>query len=197
MQRVLTGGALLLVGAFLLTGCGWIGGNEVKVVCPASFIAPDTDKVAVFKPGGKTLADVAYGVQIADIRSQCERADHGLTVKTKIAFHVVSNDRSLRTGAFQYFVSVVDGEQNILTKNTYTVPFEFDSRMRDLDRKDELLENLPLRNAGTGGNYAIVVGLQLTEAQLNFNRAAQHSPGVAMAPTVKVAVPPKGSGSTP
>jgi hypothetical protein len=195
MRHALRDGVLVVVGALLLSGCGWFGGKETKLVCPASYIAPDTDKMAVFKPGGSTLGDVSYGVQIATLVSKCERADKGLSVDTRVAFHLVSNDKTLRAGNFQYFVSVVDGYQNILTKNTYTVPFEFDARVHDMNRQDELIENLPLRDAGTGGNYAIVVGLQLTEAQLKFNRAAAHTPSIAVPPTVSVALPPKPTNS--
>jgi hypothetical protein len=199
MRHISLGAASVVAGALLLAGCGWIGGKETKLVCPASFIAPDTDKVAVFRAGGSTFNDVSYGVQITDVQSRCDRADHGLAVDTKVAFHLVSNDRALRAGSFQYFVSVVDGNQNILTKKTYIVPFEFDARLRDMNKQDELVENLPLRDTGTGGNYAIVVGLQLTEAQLQFNRSAAHAPSISVAPTVSVALPPqqKNSASTP
>lgn len=201
MQRSFFGAALVMAGAAVLSGCGWVGGTkETKLVCPATFTAPDADKLAVFKPGGSTLNDVSYGVQVASVQSRCERADKGLTVDTKVAFHVVSNDKSLRTGQFQYFVSVIDGYQNILTKKTYTMPFEFDARMRDLNRTDELFESLPLRDVSTGGNYAVIVGLQLTEAQLEFNRAAARRPTVSVPPAVSVALPPqqpKNSASTP
>ncbi len=192
---------MIMAAAFELSGCGWFGGSkEAKLVCPPTFTAPDADKMAVFNAGGTALNDVRYGVEIADIASKCDRADKGLTVDTKVSFRVVSNDKTLRTGSFQYFVSVADGYKNILTKRTYTVPFEFDARMHDLTTHDELFENLPLRDVSTGGNYAVIVGLQLTEAQLQFNRAAARRPTIAVPPTVSVALPPqqpKNSASTP
>lgn len=187
----------VLAGALLLTACGIMGSREAKLVCPASFIAPDTDKLAEFKPGGSTLRDVEYGVQISSINSKCERADHGMVVNTKIAFRIVANDPTVRRGTFQYFVSVVDGQQNILTKRTYVVPFELDVREHSMNRADELVENLPLLNTSTGGDYAVVVGLQLTEAQLKFNRAGSRPPSIAIAPTGSVAIPPRKSGTTP
>lgn len=200
MRRSLAGAAAIMAATFGLSGCGWFGGKEAKVVCPATFTAPDADKMAVFNSGGTSLNNVRYGVQIADVQSKCDRADKGLTVDTKVSFHVVSNDKTLRAGSFQYFVSVVDSNKNILTKRTYTVPFEFDARMHDLTRHDELFENLPLRDVSTGGNYAVVVGLQLTEAQLQFNRSASRRPTISVPPTASVALPPRqpnNSASTP
>jgi len=184
-------------GALMLASCGIMGSREAKLVCPASFIAPDTDKLAEFKPGGTTLRDVEYGVQIASINSKCERADHGLLLRTKVSFRIVANDPAVRRGTFQYFVSVVDGKQNILTKRTYVMPFELDVREHATNRADELVENLPLLNTATGGDYAIVAGLQLTEAQLKFNRAGSRPPSIAIAPATSVAIPPKKSGTTP
>ena len=202
MRRSLVGTAMVMAATIVLSGCSMFGeSKETKLVCPATFTAPDADKMAVFNPGGMTLNDVRYGVQIADVQSKCGRADKGLTVDTKVAFHVVSNDKTLRAGSFQYFVSIVDGYKNILTKRTYTIPFEFDARMHDLTRRDELFANLPLRDVSTGGNYAVIVGLQLTEAQLQFNRAASRRPTVSVPPTVSVTLPPqqqpKNSASTP
>lgn len=188
MRRIPFGATLFVAGAMLLSGCGLFGGKEAKLVCPASFVAPDTDKMAVFKPGGATLADVRYGVRITDVQSKCSRVDRGLAVDTKLSFRLVSNDKSLRGGSFQYFVSVVDGYQNILTKQTYTMPFEFDASLSNMNKQDELIENLPLRNANTGGNYAIVVGLQLTEAQLSFNRSAAPPSSVSV-PAASIALP--------
>jgi hypothetical protein len=172
--------ALVLTGAFALSGCGMFGGGEKKFVCPASFIAPDAGKEAVFKPGGRTLSDVSYGVEIAAIKSGCARTDKGLSVDTKLSFELAAEDPAIETGSFEYFVSIVDGQQHILTKHVYVLPFEFDPRRRNMTRQDELIENLPLRNDMSGGNYAVVVGLQLTPAQLEFNRAGNRGPAMSL-----------------
>lgn len=200
MRYFFPGVAVTLAAGLLLSGCGMFGGGkETKLVCPATFIAPDTDKMAVFKPSGSTISDVSYGVQITKFQSKCERADRGISVDTQISFRLVSNDKSLGAGAFEYFVSIVDGYHNILAKKTYSVPFEFDARLHDMNKQDEVSENLPLLDVATANNYAIVIGLQLTEAQLQFNRAAARSPAVSVPPAVSVALPAQStnSASTP
>ena len=77
MRHVFPGVAVTLAAGLALSGCG--GGKQTKLVCPATFIAPDTDKVAVFKPGGSTISDVRYGVQISNLHSKCDRADKATT----------------------------------------------------------------------------------------------------------------------
>ncbi|MGH6988541.1 MAG: hypothetical protein ACREFD_12810 [Stellaceae bacterium] len=180
MRGRLLGTVLALAGALALGGCGWIGGDAPALVCPGSYIAPDAGKQAIFNPGAKNLTNVRYGVEIQSIRSGCSRARKGILVDTKLTFKVVAQDPTVQRGAFRYFVSVVDSQQNILTKKTYVMPFALDSGQRIVTRKDELFELLPLRNAATGGNYAIVAGLQLTREQLKFNRSARRPPGVSL-----------------
>jgi hypothetical protein len=176
---------MLMAGAVALSGCGWLfgGGGEKKIVCPGTYIAPDTDKEAVFKPGGATLKDVRYGVQVTNVKSQCQRAERGVLVSTKVGFRLVANDPTLRTGNFEYFVSIVDAQQNILTKQTYRMPFEFGPRLQAMNKEEELIENLPLNDVSTGGNYAVVVGLQLTPEQLRFNRGSSRPPTMAIPPS--------------
>lgn len=193
---------VLTAAALVLSGCGWVGGwfggGEKRLACPGTYIAPDTDKEAVFKGGGSTINDVSYGIQVIFARSSCERGDPGIIVDTKVGFRLVSNDRMLRTGNFEYFVSIVDAQQNILTKRTYRIPFEFGPRLQALTKQDELIENLPLRDTGTGGNYAVVVGLQLTPEQLQFNRASTRPPSMSIPPSVTLpAKSQEGELSTP
>jgi hypothetical protein len=187
------GAALAVLGAVTLSACGLFGGGKEaqKLVCPGSFVAPDADKLAMFRPGGEaTLENVLYGVRVTNIASRCVRADKGLTVSSRVDFQLVANDSTVRTGSFTYFVSVVDAQQNILTKQVYSMPFEFDPRHRNLDEHEELVEQLPLVNVATGGNYAIVVGLQLTPEQLQFNRAGSRSPAIAVQPRPNPSIPP-------
>jgi hypothetical protein len=182
------GRVLVVLGAVAASGCSVFGGGAQKFACPVSFVAPDADKVAVFKPGeGRQLEDVSYGVQVAGVESKCNRVEKGLVVDTKVNFRLVSNDSSVRKGSVTYFVSVVDGQQNILIKRTYVLPFEFDTHERNMAKSDDLIEKLPLLNVATGASYAIVVGLQLTPEQLNFNRSSAHTTGMPVSPSQPVA----------
>jgi len=183
--------AFLVLGGLALSGCGWFGGSREaqRLVCPGSYVAPDADKLAVFRPNSDAKLDnVLYGVRLASISSRCERADKGLTVLSKVEFQLVANDGNVRNGSFVYFVSLVDAQQNILTKQAYNMPFEFDPRHRNLTLHEDFAEHLPLLNVSTGGNYAVVVGLQLTPDQLEFNRAGSHPPSLSVPP--KQAIPP-------
>jgi hypothetical protein len=187
--------ALGLAVALAVSGCGWFGGGEVrqKVVCPGSYIAPDADKVAVLRPGATAtkMDDVLYAVRIDSISSKCERADKGLSVRTTLQFSLAANDPGVRAGNFHYFVSIVDGDQNILTKETYSLPFDFDPRRRQITTSDVLTEDLPLLNVTTGGSYAVVAGLEMTKEQLDFNRhgLATNSSDAARAPVSVPAQP--------
>jgi hypothetical protein len=161
--------------AALLAGCSWFGGgsdkNADELACPTAFIAPGTNAYRVFRPGGGTgLADIQFGVKLTSVKSTCKREKDGIVVDTVNSFVAVRNDPDLRQGDFTYFVAVADGQQNILTKRNFTLRVEFDTRQKEMRMVDTIVEHLPLRKVSAGRSYGIVVGLQLSQQELDFNR---------------------------
>jgi len=163
-----------VVLAALLVGCSWFGGDSGKdaetLACPTAFIAPGTDAYRVFRPGGTGVADIRFGVKLASVKSTCKLEKDGIVVDTVNSFVAVRNDPDLRQGDFTYFVAVADGQQNILTKRNFTLRVEFDSHQKEMRMVDTIVEHLPLRKVSAGRSYGIVVGLQLSQQELDFNR---------------------------
>jgi hypothetical protein len=82
---------------------------------------------------------------------------------------------------FSYFVAIrhrVSGE--ILTKEVFPVAFDL-PRGRDSVVAEEELEQvtIPIKKGEQGRYYAILIGLQLSEDELNYNRQRR---GEAVAP---------------
>src|SRR5260221_44122 len=79
-------------------------------------------------------------------------------------------DPTLTHGEFAYFIAVADEQRNILNKKEYTVSVEFAPRQNRLQVSDQVAIGLPVRDLSAGGKYLIIVGLQLSPEQLDFNR---------------------------
>ena len=79
----------------------------------------------------------------------------------------------MKRGDFAYFVAVADAQRNILTKKEYKVSVEFSPRLKQINVSDQVAVGLPLHDLSNGGKYLIIVGLQLTPEQLDFNRKQQ------------------------
>jgi hypothetical protein len=163
---------LLMLG---LAGCG--GSKSIgKLSCPTPLIAPDLDAAADLRPGGSGPGDVRYGVKLTSVNSKCSTEKVGLSADLRIGFVVARADPKLMRADFAYFVAVADAQRNILTKKEYKVSVEFSPRLKQLNVSDQVEVGLPLHDLSNGGKYLIIVGLQLTPEQLEFNRKQEQAP---------------------
>lgn len=164
-QKIVILGALMLG----LAACG--GTKSVgKLACPTPLIAPDLDAAADLRPGGSGPGDVRFGVKLTSVNSNCSTEKVGLSADVRIVFVVARADPKLLRADFAYFVAVADAQRNILTKKEYNVSVEFSPRLKQLNVSDQVTVGLPLHDLSNGGKYLIIVGLQLTPEQREFNR---------------------------
>jgi hypothetical protein len=163
---------MLMLG---LAGCG--GTKSVgKLACPTPLIAPDLDAAADLRPGGSGPDDLRFGVKLASVNSKCSSEKIGLSADVRVEFVVARADPKLKRADFAYFVAVADAQRNILTKKEYNVAVEFSPRLSKLNVSDQVAVGLPLHDLSNGGKYLIIVGLQLTPQQLEFNRKQEQAP---------------------
>jgi hypothetical protein len=172
MGRILAGAALSGLLA-LLAACS--GGSKPAVgrpTCPAAIAAPNLDAYTVFRPGASTTnpEDIVFGIKLISVRSTCKNETGGLRVTTNIAFIAVRNDPDLRLGDFTYFVAVADARQNIVAKQNFALRVDFAPRQKQMRIGEEITEHLPLADLSLGSQFAVVVGLQLSQQQLDLNR---------------------------
>jgi len=162
----------IVVLGVLMLGLAACGGTKSvgKLACPTPLIAPGLDAAADLRPGGSGPDDVRFGVKLTSVNSKCSTENVGLSADVRIAFVVARADPKLLRGDFAYFVAVADAQRNILTKKEYKVDVEFSPRLKQLNVTDQVTVGLPLHDLSNGGKYLIIVGLQLTPEQLEFNR---------------------------
>ena len=156
-----------------LAGCFSSTESTGKLVCPTPVIAPDLDAAATLRDGGDGPADIRYGIKFVAVKTNCRTQKIGLTAETRLAFVAARSDQTVSHGEFAYFVAVADAQRNILNKKQYTVSFDFVPRQKQLQISDQVAVSLPLRDLSDGGKYIIIVGLQLSPEQLEFNRKQQ------------------------
>jgi hypothetical protein len=165
---------ILLAGAaLLLAGCGVFSKSEKReAACPRGVIPADSAKVTRFRDGpGRDLTDVVSEGEILDILVQCKYDKQAVNVDLQVAVGSTRGpaDRSKVT-EYDYFVAVVDPEQNILAKQPFHVRFEFKDNQTKLGSIEELEPHLPLKDVMKAPDYQIMIGFQLTPEELAWNR---------------------------
>ena len=167
--------ALVLASGFLAS-CSMLGmgddKEEMTQLCPAASILGNAERVVQFKQGsGKDLIDVMFQAEIGKLNMSC-RYLKGRVV-TDISFELISERgpaaRS-RNGDFEYFVAISGPDGRVLAKETFHSKIAFAPNRRRAGILEEIEQSIPLRKDEGGGGYEILVGFQLTEEQMKFNR---------------------------
>lgn len=170
-------GAAILAG-LLLAGCSSSSSGGGKVKCPSAFVAPGLDAYTQLRPGATSgdLDNIAFGVKVVSIKVACKKEVSGIHITTSLVFHAVRNDDTLEKGDFTYFVAIADPQQNILAKQTFGLRADFARKQKQMRIADEITEHLPLKKVSAGGSYAVIVGMQLSQQQLENRQQQQHQP---------------------
>ena len=175
--------ATIITTGLALAGCG---STPVPPVCPPVSVISEAATLTRFAPGrGSDLLDVDMRAEVADVRSGCifAKDDNGASklvvavAPTIIAARGPANEN--KKADFQYFVSVVGTDRAILNKQLFPVNIVFPgntTRMETVQDEPPVSIDLPVDADGYDSaddsalRYEILLGLQLSEAELRYNR---------------------------
>lgn len=162
---------VLLAALLAVTACS--RSEKPEAACPQGVIPADSASVTRFRDGpGRDLTDIVVEGEIVNILVQCKYDKKSVTVDLQIA---VTGDRGpadrSRVAEFDYWVAILDPQQNIVTKQPAKVRFEFrDNRTRMGQILSEFEPYIPLADLKQAPQYQILVGFQLTAEELAWNR---------------------------
>lgn len=128
-----------------------------------------------FRPGdGKDLTDVMYMVRLDSVQRKCQYDKNGVAIEMSVGFALeLGPANPHRNAAFQYFVAIADADSKVLAKEVFPVTLTFPANVGYVEKKDVLDQRIPLPVNRSASAYQILVGLQLSEAELEYNRQAQ------------------------
>jgi hypothetical protein len=143
--------------------------------CPGMTSVLDAYMAATFKPGTPPLpTNALYTVEIVNVRGKCSFDKQGKTSDSdlKITFGATrTRPGDAAQYTVPYFIAVTQGE-NIITKTVRNVTFSFAAGEKTATFEDDV-DSIALVTDGEHKpyDYQILVGLQLTKEQLDYNRS--------------------------
>ena len=162
---------MLIAASVVLSSCGL---RTIVKMCPVASILADTSSYPGFKPGAEgDPAGEAFTAKVVGVTTDCDfdartqRSDSQLEVMFR-ATRTPTGEAATHT--IPYFVAVTYGGQ-ILTKQVFSLDFAFRPGASTAEFSDSI-ESI-LNHVETGKlpyDYQIIVGMQLTDAQMNYNR---------------------------
>lgn len=158
------------VGA-VLAACS----NNKADFCPAMSAILDASSLVVAKQGTTPdPSNVLYSVQIVDVEGKCDyqkkprTADSDLTITFRATR---SPTGDVAQYAVPYFVGVTEGDDRVVNKANYVVPFQFAPGQSSVTFTDNVSSVfLTPEKDKQPYDYQILVGLVITKGQLEYNK---------------------------
>jgi len=171
-------GGFLAAVFFLLTGCSSVTGTmsdfseTVVPTCPAVSILTDATRLTRFREGSKgDLTDVAFESELREVESSCTWKEDAVMVDLELEFVTARGPAySQDTNQLTYFIGVTDLYQTVLSKEKLTTKPNVPAGTKAVAWKEKVKQRIPLEPGSNGGDYSVFVGLQLSRAELKYNR---------------------------
>ena len=169
----------------LLSGCDSLGiggmtnSYDAPPECPLVTTLSDAALITRHVEGaGRDIIDIDFTGKIISIKGRCSYEFDSETGEGTVEIDVTTKFKIKRGAAnktrradFQYLVSIVDDNGNILEKQTFPYSVKYSKNRFWVQEADSPIElSVPLRGGKTGQDFTVYVGFQLSQKELEFNR---------------------------
>lgn len=160
-----------------LAACSSVGGGldtrQNAGPCPTVGALYEAGRIVKFDGDSETYRNISYTGEIVGVRLFCRYVDdEPLLAEVEIGFAFGQGPKGAeRRHNYEYFVAVTRRNRIVLERETFTIEADFkDGPVTSgadlvgrivIPRKDDSI---------SGGNFEVLVGFELTDAQLEFNK---------------------------
>ena len=150
-----------------------INGQGLDLACPQIGILREANQVTLYRPGGKGAADVEARAQIVDYAGNCTYDEDGVTVDVSLILVAERGPALAGTAVpLRYFAAIVDPAGTITARQQFDTVIDFTGNVPRAGSREDLQPRIPMPRGKDGRGYQVMVGFQLTQAQLDANRKA-------------------------
>lgn len=151
--------------------------------CPKVTVIQDLGQYHQFenptypRPEEKVSASV-----MKSVTSSCNRGSGNAAVEISLTFEGVLGPRALLkqsihpSFAYPYFIAVTAPDGTILSKEVFDVTMSYQPGQNSTVRQETVRQVIPMEGGKFASPLEILVGFQLTESELAYNRALLQSP---------------------
>ena len=175
--RAATPAPALAVLALLAAGCGGEGSRVVlPATCPSVGIVGEAADLTRYRPGGgQDLSALDLEARITGFQARCDYANRGRALEVRLTVGLLAERgpaSQTRSADLPWFVAVTEAEgETILNKREFATRVAFPANVgRTRVQSEELSITLPLGEGRRLGDYALLIGFQLTPEELALNR---------------------------
>jgi len=157
-----------------------VGGGPV---CPSTAVLSDAVTVTKLRPGAPVdmtnPANVVLSAEMSQAQLECDYDGESNALTIDINFAVRATRGPAASGPdpeLDYFIAMIDGAGNLLTKNIFRSQPDLDGRTPGVYTQNVSNFVFPLGMDMRPIDYQLVTGFQLTPAELAYNRIPRPLP---------------------
>ncbi len=164
------GKKVLLFAVFLsLTACA--GDKGPPRSCPQVAVLRDLERIEDYGSDTRDPANLVALAAMRGVEGSCDYKGEGV----EIAFELlIGAEKGPRLGGdqigFPFFVSLINPDGEVRSKEIMTTQIVFPAGGKSAQKSEPLRVFIPLKEGENGAFYRVLMGFQLTEAQLKAAR---------------------------
>lgn len=150
--------------------------------CPEVVIPSDGSKLTRFKTGpGRDIIDVMFEATVTEYAEACEYNidETGAGDVTVYIAPLIETERGPADqqgqATYEYFLAVLDSNKKVLEKARFPITIPFSQNMTRVrwQLKEPNVITIPLAAGQNGADFQVFIGLQLTRAELEYQRSVR------------------------
>ena len=153
-------------------GFGCANSPNKSAYCPKVGVASDLDRVTKIEFGvNQSKSNILLSSKIQRLRTKCTASADGITISivfdlfSKLSRYDIPTDVDLR-----YLIATIDPNDQILAKEVYKTTLSFMDGIQTARNTQEVEVFIPSPGEIDFRNHKVLVGFELTEVQLQYNR---------------------------
>ncbi len=172
--------AVSAVSSLLLSGCEslksfeWpsFGAGKAANDCPVTGITTDLGNLTQFRDN-----EIISETIIASVKPDCTKDDKAVTVRLAIDFKGrlgpagMKDAKTEASYSIPYLVAVVNPKGEIISKDIFAITMVYKNGQTEQSFPDLLEQVIPLPEGTKPADYKIMLGFQLNDQELAYNRA--------------------------
>ncbi len=165
--------AALLSLALGLASCGAFGDKTPPGPCPQTVIVQDAARLVKFEGSGRDLTDVLFETRLQGAQLICEYDDEAIESTLRVRFFTARGPANQdRLARIDYFVAIArQPDLRVVAREEFSLAVPFEGNRTQVAVTEELEPRIPIQSGQSGANYKVFVGLSLSPAELEYNRA--------------------------
>ena len=153
-------------------GFGCASSSNKIAYCPKVGVISDLDRVSEIEvAGNQSKSNILLSSKIQRLRTKCTASADGITISivfdlfSKLSRYDIQTEFDLR-----YLIATVNPNDQILAKQVYKTTVSFMDGIQTTRNTQEVEVFIPSTGGVDFRNHKVLVGFELTEAQLQSNR---------------------------